>query len=94
MKILGTEIEVVLTPLDDLLGDYAGRKIRIDPKHPEDDKLITLWHEMLHALLDITGHSYGLADSHEEALVRALENMMPFVDKKKLKAILNKAKKK
>ena len=94
MKILGVEIEVVLTPLDDLLGDYSGGKIRIDPKHPEDDKLVTLWHEMTHALLDITGHSYGLTEKHEEALVRALENMMPFVDKKKLKDILKKAKKK
>ena len=96
MKILGIEIAVVLSPMDDNHGDYNGDKkqIRIDPDQQEEDKLTSLWHEMVHALFDITGHAYGLADSHEEALVRAMENMMPFVDKKKLKAILNKAKKK
>ena len=96
MKILGTEIEVLLAHLDDNHGDYDTDKkqIRIDLAQKEEDKLTSLWHEMVHALLDITGHAYGLADAHEEALVRAMENMMPFVDKKKLRAILKKAKKK
>lgn len=65
-------------------GDLSGdtqvlvRRVRISKtqnKSPEDI-ISTLFHEILHVAIGLTGHSEVLKSGEEEALVYALENML------------------
>jgi hypothetical protein len=51
--------------------DGHGRKIYV---WLAPDWQLTLFHEMVHAVLFLTGHSFRMSESEEEALVRALEH--------------------
>jgi hypothetical protein len=52
--------------------------VRISKARHVDERAIfhTLFHEMLHFALEVTGHSAEWSDEKEEPLVYALENML------------------
>lgn len=48
----------------------------------EEEQRLTLFHEMCHAVLHLTGQSFTINNEDvEEGIVRALEHLLPAVDK-------------
>lgn len=96
MNILGLNISVKLKNLKSVFGEFKGdsRCIEIDKSQSIDEQVSTLFHEMIHAALFVSGHSEMLKLKHEEAIIRALEHgLIEYVDKNKLKRILKNASK-
>ncbi len=54
------------------------KKITLDPvvRDNPQEMLETLFHEMCHASLKISGVAFGLADGQEEQIVRCLEQLL------------------
>jgi hypothetical protein len=54
------------------------RKITLDPVIRDNPEALleTLFHEMTHAALKISGVAFGLADGQEEQIVRCLEQLL------------------
>jgi len=77
LTVLGQRlaIEYVKAPLDldETQGFYdpSRRLIRV---LDEEGWEATLFHELVHAVLSITGHTETLGEKAEEAIVRALEH--------------------
>ena len=79
IQLLGHTIHITTEEarrLPDAAGAYTPdtRTIWLDYNHPDPVMVSTLFHELLHAVLDITGHSARLDADTEEALVTAIEN--------------------
>jgi len=77
LNILGVPFEVVLADLEDgTYGETEGhaRKIMINRNQPKNLVLSTLFHEAIHAVLHVSGHTELLTHQQEEALVIALES--------------------
>ena len=73
--------------LADAAGEYIGaeRLIRIDQQQEPYTQALTLWHEVIHAALYVTGQEEHQSKRTNEALVTALEHaLFPFVDLTKL----------
>ena len=72
----GHRIEVDVDPkMGDLLhGSYLNKKIKINPFMDEIEQ--TIFHELLHAALDISGQNEHLEDNQEEAIIKAIEMMI------------------
>jgi hypothetical protein len=82
ISIGGVEVEIVYIPklneLADCWGEFSeedGRKlvIRIDDGLVGQDLLSTLFHEMCHASLHISGLAFAVKPDMEEAIVRCIE---------------------
>lgn len=89
LPILGHDVSILNVALDE---DYADaddvrREIRVDlVKHKKDsvDPEFSLFHEVLHIALGLSGVSEVLDDKHEEAVVKCLENgLWPLVQFRK-----------
>jgi hypothetical protein len=54
------------------------KKITLDPVIRDNPEALleTLFHEMTHAALKISGVAFGLADGQEEQIVRCLEQLL------------------
>lgn len=79
LNILGVPFEVVLADLEDgTYGETDGhaRKILINRNQPKSLVMSTLFHEAIHAILHVTGHTELLTHQQEEALVIALESAL------------------
>lgn len=76
LSILGKAVKVSRVKLDDGdYGDYKDMNIRINSSLTCPELIrSTLLHEVMHAVLDITGHSHRFRENDEEAIVYALEN--------------------
>lgn len=64
---------------EDLLGEMVSENngqhtIRLNPNMDDHTAELTLFHEMIHAALRISGTSYLLPMNMEEAIVRSIEN--------------------
>jgi hypothetical protein len=77
LRIMGVDFSIqYLDALpDDELGemDGPGRVIKINKRQPREDQESTLLHEVLHAVLYLTGQSELLKHKREESLVLAIE---------------------
>ncbi len=84
LNIMGTEFSISYGKLpNNELGETIGveRKIRISNKLSGEQLKSTIIHELLHAILYITGQSERLDHDFEEAIVIALEHgLTPLVD--------------
>jgi Zn-dependent peptidase ImmA (M78 family) len=78
IQILGHVIEVQRIPLEDLHGFYSSedKLIVINSNYPIESQQQTLFHEILHASLFISGTKFLLDNKQEEAIVRALESAL------------------
>lgn len=76
VSILGRELKVTVTNLKGLHGDFSLDKslIRIHQSVPVESAKDTLFHEMIHAALAISGHNEMLTEGQEEAIVRMMEH--------------------
>lgn len=78
VSILGHKFRVDIDATLDAgeYGDTCSRTkvIRLNPRLSEEVKLETLWHEVLHASLGISGLSHVLTADLEEAVVSCIEN--------------------
>ena len=80
ISIMGIPFEVkYLTKVDhqdNHLGetDGAGRVIKIKKGMAEEVTKATLMHEIVHAIIYVTGHTEMLKHKHEEAIVLAIEH--------------------
>lgn len=70
---MGREVEIAYILDGDDLGAFFPDELRIEVKDDKDWK-DHLLHEIIHAILWISGHSSGLTHKQEESIVRALEN--------------------
>ncbi len=65
---------------ENLLGElvYKDARIMLDPDQDENVQVLTLWHEIMHAILMQTGHcrddDEGLADALSFAIVQLLRD--------------------
>jgi len=86
IKICGKVITIKKKELDNLHGEYVHDAAVIylsdDPKLAKD-AWPTLLHEMIHAVLAITGVNEVLGSDKEEAVCRAIENLAPLLELKK-----------
>jgi len=83
ITILGYHIKVKAASLEEDHGQYDGdtKTIKIDIS-PANNWGSTLFHESLHASLDISGVSEVLGSRTEEAVVRCIENALwPLIEK-------------
>lgn len=76
LTVGGHKIQIIVDPnmSYDLHGTYFDKKIHINPFHDEIEG--TLFHELVHAAMDISGQKDHLSDDQEEAIVKAIENMI------------------
>lgn len=77
VELLGYKIPVVVEELEDLHGCFESSPltIRIDETTPEPEK--TLLHEMMHAILYVSGWSAKLdSETVEEGLAVCFENSL------------------
>ena len=74
--MLGKTVKVKWLPLEGSVGDCDVNTLTItlDPSQPADSVWPTFLHELFHMALGITGHSYGMKEKEEEAIVRGLES--------------------
>ena len=77
INILGYKIPIKLTSLDENHGEYSTepRVIKINDE-PSHDWGSTLFHESLHASLEISGLREMFGPEKEEAIVRCIENAL------------------
>lgn len=83
ITILGKPVPIIAKPLPDLYGKYSDGKIYINPQYTATEQYESLIHEIMHAILDISGMAYviGCGDK-EEGIVRALEGgLIPVIRK-------------
>jgi len=84
LPVLGEKVEIkykenVYVSGDRTDGSYAPSSltIEIDTTNDEDKQEATLLHEILHAILDISGHADVIDDlKKEEGIVRVLERVI------------------
>jgi hypothetical protein len=76
ITVLGKQFEVIVTNLKGLHGDCDATKgvIRIHQNCTIEVARSTLFHEAIHAALDVSGQGEMLREDQEEALVRMLEH--------------------
>lgn len=76
IMILGHELTVSFKKKmpKDLYGYFQSDPMRIVIKSDLDNWKSVLTHEVIHAILFISGHSQNMEEKEEEALVMALEN--------------------
>jgi hypothetical protein len=79
IKILGKEIKIVEEEGMEDCGEFflIARTIKIKKEMPDEMKLETFLHEIVHAILGVSGISDTLdswGDSIEEGIVTAIEN--------------------
>ena len=82
VTILGQKVKVVVTALKGLHGDFNGETlvIRINQNATIESAQSTLFHEMLHACLKISGLGELLNEKLEEGIVSMLEiALRPFI---------------
>lgn len=72
----GHKVDVEIDPKmgESLHGSYLNKKIKINPFLNEIEQ--TLFHELIHAALDISGQSEHLTEEQEEAIVKSIEMMI------------------
>lgn len=95
VTVLGETFKIKYKPMisksDTGEGDYGQmvfdeRVIYIDDQLKGRHLESTLFHEMIHAALAVSGHTFLLSEKEEESLVRALEHaLMPNIALKILK---------
>lgn len=75
--VLGYKIPITYKLAGDIDGQYHPdtRKIEINPNSTSEIGAI-IFHETLHAILDISAANEGLSEEVEERIVRAIENGM------------------
>lgn len=79
-------IDEIIAAEDGIFGDFNGATmtIRVRKDLPKKELESTILHELLHAILFITGQSFVLSSDTEEAFVRALEHgLIDLVELKK-----------
>jgi hypothetical protein len=76
ISILGKRIQIKQVGLEENHGEYhaSPRVIKIDSSCT--DKYETLFHESLHAALEISGLRETMQNGQEEAVVRCIENAL------------------
>jgi len=80
IPVLGVPFEIQyvnkINEEDDSYGECDGpaHKIKIKKSLTNEQKRLTVFHEILHAALYISGQSELLTEQQEEAIVVALEN--------------------
>ena len=75
IKVFGVNIPIKVVELESGGGQYISRKILIDPDEDEKNtRMLTIFHEAIHAALDIGGVAHALSPDMEEAIVRCIEN--------------------
>lgn len=76
VPILGIQFEVIAThlPVEADCGEShcAARSIFIDKDIPEDTQMETLYHEITHMILSLSGVSEFLEEKAEEAVCQAM----------------------
>lgn len=74
IQVLGTTYTVVIEPLSECHGqtDYAHRRISINMDDPDDIRLETFYHEVVHAMLGHTGLDYTLTARQNELFAQML----------------------
>jgi Zn-dependent peptidase ImmA (M78 family) len=83
IQISGHDFAIETSELEEMYGDcdVQQRKIRINSAKSLEKQWETLFHEVIHAILGISGHSELLKEDGEEALTRLLEHQLwPLVD--------------
>lgn len=77
VEILGRKIRVVWADLEgeDLHGKFQHDTIKI-ASDPTNNVMSTLFHECIHASLDVAGHTANLSEGLEEAIVVCIENAL------------------
>jgi Zn-dependent peptidase ImmA (M78 family) len=83
LLISGHKFIVECSELEEMYGDcdVQQRKIRINSSKSSEKQWETLFHEVIHAILGISGHSELLKEDGEEALTRLLEHQLwPLVE--------------
>jgi len=79
VQVGGVKVKVRWKPtLDDSWGTYDHdlKTIFLSKKLPEEERLPTLLHEMVHASLAISGLNEMLTAKQEEAIVRNFDSMV------------------
>lgn len=82
--ICGHKVKVQMFSDPHLYGCYHNGVIQINPELCGTHEMmrLTLFHEMSHAVLDLTGQADVLGcQRREEGIVKALENLLPAWDK-------------
>jgi Zn-dependent peptidase ImmA (M78 family) len=78
VKICGKRIKIKIKDIDSNHGEYVHDEATIylsnDPRH-EKDQWASLLHEIIHAVLTISGVSEVLGIEKEEAVCRSIENV-------------------
>jgi hypothetical protein len=70
--------------------DLRHININLSAHHSLDHLLSTVFHELMHAYIDTTGHDIRFDDDQEESLVKMLEsNLFWLVDKQLLTKLLD-----
>ena len=88
IEVLGQTIKVEIKTLKDLYGNFSADKMTIclHDKYDLETSIQTLLHEMLHAMLAISGQNEMLSADQEEGIVRMLElALLPYIDQSKLR---------
>lgn len=78
VSILGKKVAITYKPLKNLFGNYDinTKTINIDSNLSDRDTKSTLFHEMIHACIDISGQSEHLTEAQIEGVVISIENGM------------------
>ena len=77
IMIGGKKVQIIIKDMD-LIGQYISDQdgARIFLKKDQPNLLDALFHELVHACLDISGVGYLFDEGQEEAIVRCLENIL------------------
>ena len=75
LEILGNKVKVEIDgEMKDNLGEFTGDDLSIKLKSAEERMSSTLVHEIIHAILYVTGVKEFLSTKQEEAVAYALEH--------------------
>ena len=77
VTIFGYRIRVVQKDIEEHgLSDLDARTIYLKESDSESEKQASLFHELIHMSLAISGLSFDLTEGKEEAIVRCLEHAL------------------
>ncbi len=87
INLMGQEIPITRSPLKSCYAQFDSEKMSIDIDVGCPDHMIwpALMHEMVHAVLEISGLTNLFELSIEEAICRAMENLASVVELPKAK---------
>ena len=90
ISIYGYDVEILYCTVmpkgyDDTFGItyHNEKRIYINLDQPRDEMERTVFHEICHMVLFLSGHKYAMEDGQEEAVIRALEHgLLPLYRRK------------